>query len=928
LKSKAVIKKQFLSFNLKGGSFMYQKRFIKINCLITLFTFLVSIFSANFAFVNTASAQENILNKITDGIWKVKTIKGEFDAAGTGGYEKWADGKQRFVLRDSLGHLMSWGEAKIDKLTDGQLKVTVKDNDGTFEAVKVSAPALETVAAVKSAVMDSAPEAQAAVVKSAAAIETAPAVVKSAPAPEVNAQLQPAANASVETAPKVTIGQKLSALKTKITTPIENGGKGSAAWDKGYGFGKDTPSNIAGKVKGIFSKGDSSQSSVSAPAASSATPATAPVSASPAPAANAPAPAVNAQVQPAANAPAPAVNAQVQPAANAPAPVAVETAPKATIGQKLSVLKTKITTPIETGGKGSTAWDKGYSFGKDTPTNAVNKVKGIFSKNDSAAASAPSAPSSPAAASNTAAGPNAPAPSAAAPVAVSGSNAPAAAAPVTDAAPKATLGQKLSTLKTKVTTPIETGGKGSTAWEKGYSFGKDTPTNAVNKVKGLFTKNSSPSTAAAGSTTAASGPDAPAPSASAPAASAPASASTTASGPNAPAPAAGASTVSAPVTDAAPKATLGQKLSALKTKVTTPIETGGKGSEAWEKGYKFGKETPENAVGKIKGLFTKKSAAEPAVKEAAASEPTPSQKMADQKNAKVEFDEKTGQFQKAAVPAAPSKISTALSAGKDSLKASFSVKNLGISAGLTVGFKIFEQVKSGQKISIGKAVGHLATGEFAGSFVGSSLGSAAGTVVGSLLGSSIPVVGPILGALMPAVFGQVGGHLGASMGNDLASGQKPSFKKAIASIDKVAVLGQAVGSTIGAAIGSMLLPGFGSMIGGLAGSMIANIIINKVRNRAKSNYHISGVNAQGGQIIYSEQLAPPPAQPVLSNMGTNASGDGQAQNTYERMINAYKLYSQLLSEGKGETPECQQALSEYKQLYTNYAGSVQGQNIR
>ena len=765
---------------------MYQKRFIKINCLITLFTFLVSIFSANFAFVNTASAQENILNKITEGIWKVKTIKGEFDAAGTGGYEKWADGKQRFVLRDSLGHLMSWGEAKIDKLTGGQIKVTVKDNDGTFEAVKISAPALETVAAVKSAVMDSAPEAQAVAVKSAVAVEAAP--------------------TAVETAPKATIGQKLSALKTKITTPIENGGKGSTAWDKGYGFGKDAPSNIASKVKGIFSKGESS---ASVPAAGTTATVSAPVSATSAPAANASAPAVNAQVQ--------------QSAANAPAPVAVETAPKATIGQKLSALKTKITTPIETGGKGSTAWEKGYSFGKDTPTNAVNKVKGLFTKNSS-------------------------------------------------------------------------------------------------------------SSSAVGSTTSAAGPDAPAPSDSAPVAASPAAASTTASGPNASTPAADASTVSTPVTDAAPKATLGQKLSALKTKVTTPIETGGKGSTAWEKGYKFGKETPGNAVNKVKSLFTKKSGAvettEPAVKEAAASEPTPSQKMADQKNAKVEFDEKTGQFQKAAVPAAPSKISTALSAGKDSLKASFSVKNLGISAGLTVGFKLFEQVKNGEKISIGKAVGHLATGEFAGSFVGSGLGSAAGTVVGSLLGSSIPVVGPIIGALMPAIFGQVGGHLGASMGNDLASGQKPSFKKAIASIDKVAVLGQAVGSTIGAAIGSMLLPGIGTMIGGLAGSMIANIIINKVRNRAKSNYHVSGVNAQGGQVIYGEQLAPPPAQPVLSNMGTNASGDGQAQNTYERMINAYKLYSQMLSEGKGETPECQQALSEYKQLYTNYAGSVQGQNIR
>ncbi len=874
---------------------MHRRSFIKINCMITLFAFLISIFSANFAFVGTAAAQENILNKITEGIWKVKTVKGEFDAAGTGGYEKWADGKQRFVLRDSLGHLLSWGEAKIDKLSGGQLKVTVKDNEGTFEAVKVSAPVLETAAAVKSAVLD----ADAAV------------PVSSVPASALNVQPQADASvtgSSVSEAPKTTLGQKLSALKEKITTPIETGGKSSSAWEKGYNFGKDTPTNVVNKVKGIFTKGDSSVSDATASSSAVSQPASGSVSA-------APASSTKAVSSPAADVSSLDASASVSKAVQVPSAVEA-TAPKAALGQKLSALKEKITTPIETGGKGSTAWEKGYSFGKDTPANVVDKVKGVFTKGGSTAAesSVSSTVSQPVSDS-------APASSASSmPSSTKTASGQSASAPSLDAAvetaPKTTLGQKLSALKEKVTTPIETGGKGSAAWEKGYSFGKDTPTKAVDKVKSLFNKNSQSSSIDSQSASASS------------------TSSNTASGPSSAAPSldAAAADSSAPqasaVVETAPKTTLGQKLSALKEKVTTPIETGGKGSDAWEKGYKFGKETPEKAVSKVKGLF-KKSSSDPVADETAASgEPTPSQKMADQSKAAVEFDEETGQFQKAVVSAAPSKLSTALSAGKDSLKASFSIKNLGISAGLTVGFKIFEQVKNGEKISIGKAVGHLATGEFAGSFVGSGLGSAAGTVVGSLLGSSVPVVGPILGALMPAIFGQVGGHIGASMGDDLASGQKPSFKKAIASIDKVAVLGQAVGSTIGAAIGSMLLPGFGSMIGGLAGSMIANIIINKIRNRASSNYHVSGVNAQGGQVIYGEQLAPPPAQPVLQNMGVSASGDGAAQSTYDRMINAYKLYSQMLSEGKGETPECQQALSEYKQLYTNYAGSVQGQNIK
>jgi len=800
---------------------MYQKRFIKINCIITLFTFLISIFSANFAFVGTASAEENLLNKITEGVWNVKNAKGEFTAAGNGGYETWADGKQRFVLRDTLGHLMSWGEAKIDKLSNGQVKVSVTGADGSFEAVKVSVPALETAQAIKSAVMDSAP---------ASAVSAAPVAAET--------------RAAVVTEPvtKTTIGQKLSALKTKITTPIENGGKGSTSWEKGYNFGKDTPTNLVNKVKGVFSKGDSSSAASTVTASAPAPSAAAPASTTAAPAA----------IQ--------APDAAVTTAAPAP---------KLSIGEKLSSLKTKITTPIDGGGKGSTAWEKGYSFGKDTPTNVVNKVKGVFTKGDSSSASTATA-SAPAATTTAAAGPNAPAPAAvpasttAAPAAASttvaapSADASAIAAPATTAAPKATLGQKLSSLKTKVTTPIDGGGKGSAAWEKGYSFGKDTPTNAVNKVKGLFTKKSADVSAPA-STPAAAGPDASAPAVeTAPAAAAPAA-------------------------EAPAKLTFGQK---------------------------------------IKSLF-KKPAAKAAATEAAAQEKTPSQKLSDQKDAEVKFDEKTGTFEKAPVVKVPTKLSTALSAGKDSLKSSFSVKNIGISAGLTVGFKIFEQVKNGEKVSIGKAVGHLASGEFVGSFVGSSLGSAAGSVVGSLVGSSIPVVGPILGAFMPAIFGAAGGQLGSTLGNDLATGQKFSFKKAWASIDKVAVLGQAVGSTVGAAIGSMLFPGIGSIVGGLVGGMIANVIVNKIRNRGKTS--ISGVNAMRGQIIYGDQVVPPPSQNVMNATGLSSTGSGNAQSTYEQMTNAYKRYSQLLSEGLGESSECQQALSQYKQLYTNYANSLQGQ---
>ncbi|MEZ7890698.1 MAG: hypothetical protein QMC67_03025, partial [Candidatus Wallbacteria bacterium] len=113
---------------------MMNKKFIKLNCVITLCAFVFSLFSANLAFVAPVYADEQTA---VSGVWDVKTPKGEFQAEGTGSHETWADGKQRFVVRDVLGHILSWGEAKLDKLTDGNVKVTVKDAEGTFETTKL-----------------------------------------------------------------------------------------------------------------------------------------------------------------------------------------------------------------------------------------------------------------------------------------------------------------------------------------------------------------------------------------------------------------------------------------------------------------------------------------------------------------------------------------------------------------------------------------------------------------------------------------------------------------------------------------------------------------------------------------------------------------------------------------------------------------------
>ncbi|HNY12111.1 MAG TPA: hypothetical protein PKK26_11025, partial [Candidatus Wallbacteria bacterium] len=298
---------------------MMNRKLIKLNSIITLVAFVLSVFAANISMMVTPASAETAAS-VTEGTWNVKTPKGEFQAKGTGGYETWADGQQKFVVRDTLGHLLSWGEAKIENATGGAVKVTVKDPEGLFEAVKVAAePITSKVEAAVTSVTSKAPAATTAT--------AAPAVMESqsaAPAVENNstATVMDSQAAAAPVAVKTTLGQKLSALKTKVTTPIEGGGKGSTAWDNGYKVGSEGPANLVNKVKSIFHKDTTASTSAttsttSAPAASSST----------------------------------SSSTQTSPASgtgttSTAAPVAAKT----TIGEKLSALKTKVTTPIEGGG--------------------------------------------------------------------------------------------------------------------------------------------------------------------------------------------------------------------------------------------------------------------------------------------------------------------------------------------------------------------------------------------------------------------------------------------------------------------------------------------------------------------------------------------------------------------------------------------------
>ncbi|MBF0498782.1 MAG: hypothetical protein HQM09_01505 [Candidatus Riflebacteria bacterium] len=173
----------------------------------------------------------------------------------------------------------------------------------------------------------------------------------------------------------------------------------------------------------------------------------------------------------------------------------------------------------------------------------------------------------------------------------------------------------------------------------------------------------------------------------------------------------------------------------------------------------------------------------------------------------------------------------------DSIKQSFSVKNVAITAGTSIAMNLASQLMSGQKVSLkeaGKAVASLA---FVGNVVGSTMGAAMGHAIAPLIQTfvPIPIVGTIAGALLPTLASIAGGQFGSNIG------ARMSFKDALKNLDPVAIAGQTVGSTIGMMLGAMIpIPVLGPMLGG----MIGGILGEKVFKGIAKLFNFSGKNAK------------------------------------------------------------------------------------
>lgn len=250
--------------------------------------------------------------------------------------------------------------------------------------------------------------------------------------------------------------------------------------------------------------------------------------------------------------------------------------------------------------------------------------------------------------------------------------------------------------------------------------------------------------------------------------------------------------------------------------------------------------------------------------------------------------------------------------------------SLGTAAAFTVGTDIASDLLNGRPLDLKKSAKTVLRREFAGSYVGGALGTAGGAVAQGVC-SAIPVVGPVIGAFMPALGGIVGAQVGGNLAGQTRTGNF-SLKAALSTIDPVEVAGQAVGGTIGAMLGTMIpIPVVGTAIGGMIGSWVGGKVAKGIQSLFKGKkirMPNGGGNNNGGGNINNGGT-------VNNNNNNNNNGQAgdpeQIKAAYQRYVAAYNRLSQLMSEGKGESPEAQSAYAEYRDAKAEYNRLTAGQ---
>ena len=249
-----------------------------------------------------------------------------------------------------------------------------------------------------------------------------------------------------------------------------------------------------------------------------------------------------------------------------------------------------------------------------------------------------------------------------------------------------------------------------------------------------------------------------------------------------------------------------------------------------------------------------------------------------------------------------SALDTGVQNAGNSLKNSFSAKNIAITAGTSIAINLASQLMHGEKVSLKTAAKAVASMEFVGNFVGSSLGAAAGQVVVPLVRTFVPgIAGTLAGALIPSVTSLVGGNIGSSLG----AGK--TLKESLKSLDMVAVAGQAIGSTLGSMLGSLIpIPVVGTMLGGIVGGLVGEKLFTAVRNFFKKKTNTDTASA------------PTLESPAYSE-NTKQKSSVKAQNNNKTEIANLRIPEELDSVSISKMSPNMRALKEdYENAYKAY----------
>ncbi len=274
-------------------------------------------------------------------------------------------------------------------------------------------------------------------------------------------------------------------------------------------------------------------------------------------------------------------------------------------------------------------------------------------------------------------------------------------------------------------------------------------------------------------------------------------------------------------------------------------------------------------------------------------------------------------------------LDTGVQNASNSLKNSFSAKNIAVTAGTSIAINLASQLMNGEKVSLKTAVKAVTSMQFVGNFIGSSLGAAAGQLVVPLVQTFVPgIVGTLAGALIPAVTSLVGGNIGSSLGSGA------SFKEALKSVDMVAVAGQAIGSTLGSMLGSLIpIPIVGTMLGGIVGGILGEKLFTAIRNlfKKKSNSSIKEVQAPTGttssNLAQTNQIKQSNTSFTAAELSSLRIPDELDSVSYSKMPsdlralkddyeNAYKIYVEASS--SGDSAKAREALKTFRAAKSAY----------